>query len=160
VGNGRTECSNRTEQRSAHSSPVARSALLQFGKQGHFGKSWPGDPPPFSKFMGLAQRPGGGKHRRLDVIIAPYKSLPFALLYFTGSAYLNRSMRVRAIQMGCSLSEHGLRTGCVYGPKRKRLTPGEFVPNLNSERDVFEYMGLPYLEPHEREHGSKEMQQN
>lgn len=39
------------------------------------------------------------QHRRLDIITVPYRELPCALLYFTGSGLFNRSMRCKARHM-------------------------------------------------------------
>ena len=43
----------------------------------------------------------------------PYSEFAPALVYFTGSAHLNRSMRNLAIQMNMSLNEHALYSGVV-----------------------------------------------
>ena len=48
-----------------------------------------------SKYMGVCLI-RGSKHRRLDILVGPYSEWPFLLLHFTGSGYLNRSMRLIA----------------------------------------------------------------
>ncbi len=45
--------------------------------------------------------------------MVPYDEFACALMYFTGSAHFNRSMRNLAGKMGMSLNEHGLFTGVV-----------------------------------------------
>eukprot|EP00035_Acanthoeca_spectabilis_P014912 m.293652 g.293652 ORF g.293652 m.293652 type:complete len:418 (-) comp16248_c0_seq7:488-1741(-) len=129
----------------------------QFNDIGQFGrKSAVAPKAPPKKFMGLAKMKGGQVHRRLDILIVPHAELPFAMLYFTGSAYLNRSMRCRAKQINCSLSEHGLAKDCVINKyTRERMTDGVPVEGLATEADIFHYLGLSYLQPHERDHGNK-----
>ncbi|XP_014033593.2 DNA polymerase lambda isoform X1 [Salmo salar] len=93
------------------------------------------------KYMGVCRLPGPGRlHRRLDIIMAPYGELACSLMYFTGLAQFNRSMRALAKTKHISLSEHSLnsdmlRQGClkVY------------------EKDVFTHLGIPFREPQERD---------
>jgi DNA polymerase lambda len=59
-------------------------------------------------------------HRRLDIKIYLKQFYPFALLYFTGSAYFNRSMRLFAAKVGYNLSDLGLQKVNVY---RKTKVP-------------------------------------
>ncbi|KJE89724.1 polymerase [Capsaspora owczarzaki ATCC 30864] len=96
-----------------------------------------GRPVPFTNF-----------HRRIDLIAVPLKEWGTALLYFTGSGYFNRSMRLLARKRHMSLSQHSLNVG-VKRLRAEKLTEGE--PLLTpTEHSVFEALGLPYLAPHER----------
>jgi len=45
--------------------------------------------------------------------VVPYDEYACALVYFTGSAHFNRSLRHLAKKMGMSLSEHSLNVGVV-----------------------------------------------
>ncbi|KAB5523548.1 hypothetical protein PHYPO_G00153790 [Pangasianodon hypophthalmus] len=102
------------------------------------------------KYMGVCVLPGPGqRHRRLDVIVVPQDEFACALLYFTGSAHFNRSMRALAKTKAMSLSEHSLNTGVVR-ERGVKVVPG--LPlSTPTERAVFEHLGIPYREPHERD---------
>ncbi|XP_034883494.1 DNA polymerase lambda isoform X3 [Mirounga leonina] len=103
------------------------------------------------KYLGVCQLPGPGRrHRRLDIIIVPYSEFACALLYFTGSAHFNRSMRALAKTKGMSLSEHALSTSVVRDTQGLKVGPGRVLPTP-TEKDVFRLLGLPYREPAERD---------
>lgn len=97
------------------------------------------------KFMGGVKLPRHRTVRRLDIVFLPKEKFPFALLYFTGSQAFNISMRKKALDLGYSLSEHGLKH--AKGPHK-----GEFVstPYIKTEQDVFEFLKMPYVGPRDR----------
>lgn len=103
------------------------------------------------KYLGVCQLPGPGRrHRRLDIIVVPYSEFACALLYFTGSAHFNRSMRALAKTKGMSLSEHALSTAVVRDTRGLKVGSGQVLPTP-TEKDVFRLLGLPYREPAERD---------
>ncbi|XP_030591127.1 DNA polymerase lambda [Archocentrus centrarchus] len=102
------------------------------------------------KYMGVCRLPGPDqRHRRLDIIIVPYDEFACALVYFTGSAHFNRSMRALAKTKRMSLSEHSLNKDVVRQGSVK-VHGGMPLPTP-TERDVFIILGVPYREPHERD---------
>ena len=105
--------------------------------------------------MGVCRVPDGEFARRIDIKVYPKDKFGFALLYFTGSDYFNRSMRTFAEKKGYSLSEHGLVPLNAKGEKPS-LTKGEKNPYkmtipCHTEEEVFIALGLPYRSPPERD---------
>lgn len=88
--------------------------------------------------------------RRIDIKIYPRKMKAFAMLYFTGSAIFNRSMRFHAKKLGFSLDDTGLyAVSRIDSPtKKQRIGPGV---NCATEEEVFEALNLKYKIPPERE---------
>lgn len=102
------------------------------------------------KYMGVCRLPGPNqRHRRLDIIVVPYNEFACAIMYFTGSAHFNRSMRALAKTKKMSLSEHSLNKEVVRQGSLK-VHGGTPVPTL-TEKDVFNALGIPYRQPHERD---------
>ncbi|KAM7393802.1 hypothetical protein PAMP_020648 [Pampus punctatissimus] len=102
------------------------------------------------KYMGVCRLSGPGhRHRRLDVIVVPYNEFACALMYFTGSAHFNRSMRAMAKTKNMSLSEHSLNKGVVRQGSLK-VYGGTPLPTP-TEKEVFSLLGIPYRKPHERD---------
>ena len=87
-----------------------------------------------TKYMGFAKYKEN-PIRRIDVRYVPYESFFSALLYFTGSAELNKKMRNIAKKMELKLSEYGLFK--KDGTKLK----------IKSEEDFFKHLGLDFIEP-------------
>ncbi|XP_013779745.2 DNA polymerase lambda-like isoform X1 [Limulus polyphemus] len=103
------------------------------------------------KYMGICKLSGvNKKHRRLDIIVAPKSEFACALLYFTGSAHFNRSMRLLARRKGMALSESSLREG-VIRKGQEHIMEGYPLPTL-TEESIFDYLGLEYRAPEERDH--------
>nr|WKN12661.1 PolL [Chaunax abei] len=102
------------------------------------------------KYMGVCCLPGPDhRHRRLDIILIPYNEFACALMYFTGSAHFNRSMRALAKTKNMSLSEHSLNENVVRHGSLKVY--GGTALATPTEKDVFSLLGIPYREPHERD---------
>ena len=114
------------------------------------------------KFMGVCRVDTHSTHRRLDLLVTPAAEWPFALLYFTGSQALNIKMRALALLKGFSLNEHclsnmvvseveverKLKDGSVKLYKRKVRAKGDCATiKIDTERDIFELLGMQYLEP-------------
>ena len=93
------------------------------------------------KFMGVCRLPRHQTHRHVDLLLCNPEEYWYTILYFTGSDVFNVSMRRHALSKGYSLSEHGL----------KRVRDGVSVPPaMNSEKDIFDFLGLTYVEPTSR----------
>ena len=83
----------------------------------------------------------GNKARRLDLLITPEKEYAYALLYFTGSDQFNVEFRKYALTKGYTLNEHTLL---------KKDLKSKDVPEIKTEKDIFDFLGLVYKEPIER----------
>jgi DNA polymerase/3'-5' exonuclease PolX len=90
-----------------------------------------------TKYMGFAQYKNNPV-RRIDVRFVTWEHYYSALVYFTGSAELNKRMRSEAKKMKLKLSEYGLQK-----------QDGTYIP-IHSEQDIFKILVIPYLEPHLR----------
>jgi len=73
-----------------------------------------------------------------DLRVVRKESYPYALIYFTGSKEHNVKLRGIAKKKNLKLSEYGL------------FTNGDSVV-LNSEAEIYEYLGLSYIPPEMRE---------
>lgn len=91
------------------------------------------------KYMGICKM--GGYFRRIDIKMIPLKEWYFALVYFTGSATLNKRMRSIAKRKQMKLNEKGLFD--INSGKRY---------HAESEKEIFEMLGINYLKPTERKY--------
>jgi apurinic endonuclease APN1 len=79
----------------------------------------------------------GNTVRQLDIVFVPYNSYHTGLLYSTGGQALTIYMRDKAKKMGYLLNRYGLYKG------KKRI-------KILSEKDVFEILDIPFIEPNLR----------
>lgn len=92
-----------------------------------------------TKYMGVCKITKNDLLRRIDIRFIPQESYYTSLLYFTGSSGFNRRMRSTALSMGYSLNEY-------------RLLNEKSQPMIvNSEKDVFNYLNMEYINPKYRE---------
>jgi DNA polymerase/3'-5' exonuclease PolX len=89
-----------------------------------------------TKFMGLCKY-SNSDIRRIDIRYVEIESFFPAYLYFTGSYEFNERMRGIAKRQGYKLNEYGLYK------QDKNI-------QIYSEKDVFDILGMDYLEPNER----------
>jgi DNA polymerase (family 10) len=81
-----------------------------------------------------------------DLRVVPSEQFFFALHHFTGSKDHNVRMRQKALSLGLSLSEWGLR------PEEEKDSSRKAGPvEAHSEKDIFDALGLQYVPPALRE---------
>ena len=90
-------------------------------------------------FMGICIG-SSGINRRLDIKVYTKEEFPFAVLYFTGNAFFNRSMRLFAKKKKLHLSDKELS----YRNTGKKII-------CKTEEDIFKALGIEYKTPKERE---------
>jgi DNA polymerase/3'-5' exonuclease PolX len=93
-----------------------------------------------NKYMAIS-RVYNGKARRIDLLMTPDEEYAYAILYFTGSDKFNVAFRQYALDAGYTLNEHSLK------PIREGVPE---VPYMKTERDIFKFLGLRYIEPSKR----------
>jgi DNA polymerase/3'-5' exonuclease PolX len=96
------------------------------------------------KCMAVCKVGGGGKYRRLDVLLTPAEEYAYAILYFTGSDKFNVAFRKHADTCGYTLNEHRM------APERAGV---QKVPPMGTEADIFGFLGLRYVPPENRVDG-------
>jgi len=95
-----------------------------------------------TKYMGICQYKLGIP-RRIDIRYIKKEHLPTSMLYFTGSGDFNKNMRVYANKRGYKLNEYGLF-------KMKANKSVGLRINLKTEKEIFEFLDLEYVEPENR----------
>ncbi|KAF8513529.1 hypothetical protein JB92DRAFT_2923156 [Gautieria morchelliformis] len=105
-------------------------------------------------YRGLCQKNRESRRRRIDILCVPYESRGAARIYYTGDDIFNRSIRLKANKMDMSLNQRGLFQEVVRDPhdRTKKLCAGSLLCS-DSEKKIFEILGVPWQEPHERVRG-------
>ena len=104
-----------------------------------------------NKIMTVARLPflENSINRHLDIFIYPIEQYPFAILYATGSGQFNIKMRNRAIKLGYSLSDKGIKVASNKGDIiKKDLIHSKIGKNIiSTEKDIFQFLEMEYIEP-------------
>lgn len=103
-----------------------------------------------SKCLTLTRIPNRpGKVRRIDFLYSPPHEYPFAILYFTGSKSFNTVMRLKALEKGYTLNEHGISL-------KENGVKGELISDVSfkDERSIFDFFEIKYKFPQERIDGT------
>ncbi|GJS60074.1 DNA polymerase lambda isoform X1 [Tanacetum coccineum] len=100
-------------------------------------------------YFGLCTYPGRELRHRIDLkVVYPKDIYPFGLIHWTGNDVVNRRLRILAESKGFRLDDNGLFPA-TQGSGGKRVS-GSTSLKFNSEKEVFDFLGFPWLEPHER----------
>jgi len=105
-----------------------------------------------SKCLVMAQIPGVKCVRRVDFLYSPPDEYAFSILYFTGSKEFNTAMRMRALEYGLTLNEHGFHH-MVQGTNGRKVKGPKLTKEFNDEKTIFEHLEMVWKEPHERKDG-------
>jgi DNA polymerase beta len=92
------------------------------------------------KCLGICKLDKYEHYRRIDLLLTPPEEYPFALLYFTGNDKFNVDLRIRATEMGYTLSEHGI----------KEIKTDKYIEGLKSEKEILKFLKMDYIEPNMR----------
>lgn len=88
--------------------------------------------------------------RRIDLLLTLRQEYIYSILYFTGSATFNVKMRSRALELGYTMNEYGLKRVETELNKDKNNNKVEDIPVMCCEKDVFDFLKMEYLDPENR----------
>ncbi|XP_028547696.1 DNA polymerase lambda [Dendrobium catenatum] len=100
-------------------------------------------------YFGLCTYPGQELRHRIDLKVYPKIIYAFGLIAWTGNDVLNRRLRLLAESKGYRLDDTGLFLA-TPGTSGKRGKRSSTSVSCNTEKEVFDMLGFPWLEPHER----------
>ncbi|XXG55406.1 hypothetical protein AAC387_Pa03g3084 [Persea americana] len=100
-------------------------------------------------YFGLCTYPGREQRHRIDLKVYPRDIYAFGLIAWTGNDVLNRRLRLLAESKGYRLDDTGLFLA-TQSSAGKRGAKSSTSLSCKTEREVFDVLGFPWLEPHER----------
>ncbi|XP_042498852.1 DNA polymerase lambda isoform X5 [Macadamia integrifolia] len=100
-------------------------------------------------YFGLCTYPGREQRHRIDLKVYPRDIYAFGLIAWTGNDVLNRRLRLIADSKGYRLDDTGLFLA-TQGSGGKRGARSSMSLSFKTEKEVFDFLGFPWLEPHER----------
>ncbi|RDX97331.1 DNA polymerase lambda [Mucuna pruriens] len=100
-------------------------------------------------YFGFCTYPGQEVRHRIDLKVYPRDIYAFGLIAWTGNDVLNRRLRLQAESKGFRLDDTGLFPA-THGSGGKRGAKGSASLKFDTEKEIFDFLDFPWLEPHER----------
>lgn len=100
-------------------------------------------------YFGLCTYPGRELRHRIDLKVYPREIYAFGLVAWTGNDVLNRRLRLLAESKGYRLDDTGLFLATQSSGGKRGVRASTSI-NCNTEKEVFDFLEYPWLEPHER----------
>ncbi|PSS28656.1 DNA polymerase [Actinidia chinensis var. chinensis] len=100
-------------------------------------------------YFGLCTYPGRELRHRIDLKVYPRDIHAFGLIAWTGNDVLNRRLRLLAESKGYRLDDTGLFPA-TKSSSSKWGTRASASLHFATEKEVFDFLGFPWLEPRER----------
>ncbi|KAL1550910.1 DNA-directed DNA polymerase [Salvia divinorum] len=100
-------------------------------------------------YFGLCTYPGRELRHRIDLKVYPRDIYAFGLIAWTGNDVLNRRLRILAESKGFRLDDTGLFPA-THSSGEKRGSKGSASLKFATEKQVFDFLGFPWLEPNQR----------
>ncbi|PKA57932.1 DNA polymerase lambda subunit [Apostasia shenzhenica] len=100
-------------------------------------------------YFGLCTYPGKDLRHRIDFKVYPKNIYAFGLIAWTGNDVLNRRLRLLAESKGYRLDDTGLFLAAHSSSGKRGVRSGPSV-SCYTEKEVFDLLGFPWLEPRER----------
>ncbi|KAK7309517.1 hypothetical protein RJT34_06315 [Clitoria ternatea] len=100
-------------------------------------------------YFGFCTYPGRDLRHRIDLKVYPRDIYAFGLIAWTGNDVLNRRLRLQAESKGFRLDDTGLFPA-TQGSGGKRGAKGSASLKFYTEKEVFNFLDFPWLEPHQR----------
>ncbi|PIA62206.1 hypothetical protein AQUCO_00200300v1 [Aquilegia coerulea] len=100
-------------------------------------------------YFGLCTYPGRELRHRIDLKVYPRSIYAFGLIHWTGNDVVNRRLRILADSKGYRLDDNGLFlvSQSSGGKRGSKASPSL---SFKTEKEVYDFLGFPWLEPHER----------
>ncbi|XP_022985529.1 DNA polymerase lambda isoform X4 [Cucurbita maxima] len=128
----------------------AREVVLwRYGHCNHTSRWEKGTDSGVDTYFGLCTYPGRELRHRIDLKVYPRDIYAFGLLAWTGNDVLNRRLRLVAESKGFRMDDTGLYPA-TQGSGGKRGAKGSASLKFDTEKEIFEFLGFPWLEPHQR----------
>ncbi|XP_073130448.1 DNA polymerase lambda [Henckelia pumila] len=100
-------------------------------------------------YFGLCTYPGRELRHRIDLKVFPREIYAFGLIAWTGNDVLNRRLRLLAETKGFRLDDTGLFPA-TQSSGGKRGSKGSASLKFATEKQVFDFLEFPWLEPNQR----------